>query len=537
MVGRGAMTNSIEELAGSKLILVTGSNTTETHPVISLRMKKAVKNGAKLIVVDPRKIELTKWADKYIQIRIGTDIPFYNAVSNYIIQNNLYDKDYVATRTRNFEEIKDHLTMYTPEYSAKICGIDPEDIIYTAKEYAKASPKAAICYTVGITEHSCGSYNVQSLANLAMVCGNFGSENAGVNPLRGQNNVQGVSDSGSLPTDLPGYQKLEAPGMVEKFEKIWDSELPRKRGMTKITAMDKMNSGDVKFLFVMGENTIVSDPNANHAIHALENLDFFVVQDIFMTQTAKMADLVLPASSFAEANGTFVNTERRVQRVRPAISTPGNAKTDVDIILGFFESMGKKHKISEPSEIWKEMASTSPLFKGITYERIETEGGIQWPCPDEKHPGTKYLHKDQMESGETGIFSPVDHIEPAEQTDDEYPFVLSTGRRRSTYHTGTQTGKAKGFDQIISEELVEINPFDAKNLSIKDKDLLKVESRRGSVKVKAKITDKSPEGAVFMSFAFPDKTMTNNLTSDAVDFITETPEYKACAVKISVANK
>ena len=535
MVGRGAMTNSIEELAGSKLLLVTGSNTTETHPVISLRMKKAVKNGAKLIVVDPRKIELTKWADKYIQIRIGTDIPFYNAVSNYIIQNDLYAKEYVESRTRGFEEIKNHLKMYTPEYSAEICGIDPEDIIYTAKEYAKASPKSAICYTVGITEHSCGSYNVQSLANLGMLCGNFGMPNAGVNPLRGQNNVQGVSDSGSLPTDLPGYQKLEAPGIIEKFEKIWDSKIPRKRGMTKITAMDKMISGDVKFLYVMGENTIVSDPNANHAEHALKALDFFVVQDIFMTETAQMADLVLPASSFAEADGTFVNTERRVQRVRPAIQTPGNAKTDVNIILGLYESMGKKHKLSEPSDIWDEMRSTSPLFSGISYKRIENEGGIQWPCPDENHPGTEYLHKDQMESGEAGVFSPVDHIEPAEQTDSEFPFVLSTGRRRSTYHTGTQTGKAKGFDQIISEELVEINPFDAHRLSITDLDLLKVESRRGAVFAKAKLTDKSPPGAIFMSFAFPDKTRTNDLTSDAVDFITETPEYKACAVKISVA--
>ena len=534
MVGRGAMTNSIEELTGSKLLLVTGSNTTETHPVVSLRMKKAVKNGAKLIVIDPRKIELTKWASRYIQIRIGTDIPFYNAVANYIIENELYDKEYVDTRTRGFEELKKHLERYTPEYSAKICGVSVDDIIYTAKEYAAASPKAAVCYTVGITEHSCGTHNVQALANLGMLCGNFGRPNAGINPLRGQNNVQGTSDSGSLPTDLPGYQKIEAPGIVEKFEKIWDAELPRKRGLTKISAMDQMIKGKVKFLYVVGENTVVADPNANHAEHALKSVDFMIVQDIFMTETAKLADLVLPASSFAEADGTFANTERRIQRVRPSISTPGNAKTDVEILLSLFKVMGRKHKAEKPADIWAEMSSTSPLFSGISYERLENEGGIQCPCPEFSHPGTPYLHKNQMESGEAGIFSPVDHIEPAEPTDDEFPFTLSTGRRRSTYHTGTQTGKAKGFDKLIDQEFVEINPKDAQELKIDELDVIKVESRRGSVEVKAKISDKSPVGAVFMSFAFPETTRTNNLTSDAVDFITETPEYKACAVKLSL---
>ena len=298
--------------------------------------------------------------------------------------------------------------------------------------------------------------------------------------------------------------------------------------------MDQMIKGKVKFLYVVGENTVVSDPNANHAEHALKCVDFMIVQDIFMTETAKLADLVLPASSFAEADGTFANTERRIQRVRPSISTPGNAKTDVEILLSLFKVMGRKHKAEKPADIWAEMSSTSPLFSGISYERLENEGGLQWPCPEFSHPGTPYLHKNQMESGEAGIFSPVDHIEPAEPTDDEFPFTLSTGRRRSTYHTGTQTGKAKGFEKLIDEEYVEINPKDAQELKIDELALIKVESRRGSVEVKAKISDKSPVGAVFMSFAFPETTRTNNLTSDAVDFITETPEYKACAVKLSL---
>ena len=536
MVGRGAMSNSINELAESDLILVTGSNTTEAHPVISLQMKKAVRGGKKLIVVDPRKIELTRWADRHVQIKIGTDIPFYNAVANVMINEGLYDQEYVEKRTEGFNAFKDHVKSYTPEVAARICDVPVDDIFYVAGEYAKANGKAAICYTLGITEHSCGSHNVQSLANLGMLGGNFGKPSAGVNPLRGQNNVQGAGDAGAIPTDLPGYQKIERIGVREKFEEAWGIELPRRRGITKITAMDQMLKGQVKCAYIMGENTVVSDPHANHAESALKALDFLVVQDIFLTETAKLADVVLPAASFAETDGVFANSERRVQRVRAATKPPGEARTDVDILLELFKRMGQAQIATEPSQVWDEMRRLAPIFAGITYERLETEGGLQWPCPDEGHPGTTYLHKDIMESGMPGFFAAVDHIPPAEEPDDEYPFVLTTGRRRSTYHTGTQTRHASGFDKLVPHEMCEINPKDAMSIEIENGDTLIVSSRRGTVQVAAMITERSPRGAIFMSFAFPELTRTNDITSDAYDFITETPEFKACAVKIEKSN-
>jgi predicted molibdopterin-dependent oxidoreductase YjgC len=532
MVGKGAMTNSIEELANTDLLLVVGSNTTEAHPVISLRMKRAVRNGAKLIVVDPRKIELTKWATRHLQINIGTDIPLFNAIAHVMIKEDLYDHDYVENRTEGFEELAKHVEFYTPEYAAEVCGVPAKEIIATAREYAAASGKAAICYTLGITEHSCGSHNVQSIANLGMLGGNFGKPNAGVNPLRGQNNVQGASDSGALPTDLPGYQKIERPGVREKFEKAWGAELPKRRGITKITAMDQMIRGRVRGVYIMGENTVISDPNTNHAQKALEAADFLVVQDLFMTDTAKLADVVLPAASFAESDGTFANSERRVQRVRAAIKPVGEARTDVDILLDLMKRFGVKQDIETPSDAWDEMRSLAPLYGGITYDRLDAEGGLQWPCPTEDHPGTPYLHKDEMESGMPGYFAPVDHIPPAEPTDSEYPLILTTGRRRSTYHTGTQTGRASGFDLLVPSELAEIHPDDADQMELTDGQTVTISSRRGSVEVPIKVTDKSPHGTVFMSFAFPELTQTNRLTSDAYDFITETPEFKACAVRI-----
>ena len=532
MVGKGAMTNSIEELAGTDLLLVAGSNTTEAHPVISLRMKRAVRDGAKLIVIDPRKIELTRWATRHLQINVGTDIPLFNAFAHVMIKEGLYDREYVEQRTEGFDELAKHVEFYTPEYAAEVCGVPANEIIDTAREYAAASGKAAICYTLGITEHSCGSHNVQSIANLGMLGGNFGKPNAGVNPLRGQNNVQGASDSGALPTDLPGYQKLERPGVREKFETAWGAELPKRRGITKITAMNQMLRGRVRGVYIMGENTVVSDPNTNHAQKALEATDFIVVQDIFMTDTAKLADIVLPAASFAESDGTFANSERRVQRVRPAIKPVGESRTDVDILLDVMKRFDVPQNLESSAEVWDEMRSLTPILAGISYERLDNEGGIQWPCPTEDHPGTQYLHKDEMDSGIPGYFAPVDHIPPAEQTDSEYPLTLTTGRRHSTYHTGTQTGRASGFGLLVPSEMAEINPDDADQLELSDGETVNVTSRRGSVEVPIKITDRSPHGTIFMSFAFPELTQTNRLTSDAYDFITETPEFKACAVRI-----
>ena len=526
------MSNSIEEIAGSDFLLVTGSNTTESHPVISLRMKRAVKNGAKLVVVDPRKIELTRWATRHVQINVGTDIPFYNAMAHVIINEGLHDADFVASRTEGFEALRRHLQLYTPEYSAKICGVTPEEIIETAREFAAAAPKSVICYTLGITEHSCGSHNVQSLGNLGLLCGTFGQKFGGINPLRGQNNVQGAGDAGCIPTDLPGYQKVERPGIREKFESAWGEKLPNRRGITKITAMDQMLKDKVRGLYVMGENTVVSDPHANHAEHALRSVEFMVVQDIFLTETAQLADVVLPAAAFAETDGTFANSERRVQRVRPAISPPGIAKSDVEILLALFERMGHPQPLAGPSDVFDELCSVTPIYGGMSYGRLDIEGGLQWPCASEDDPGTEYLHADEFSSGFPGFFAPVDHIPPAEEVDSEYDFLLTTGRRRSTYHTGTQTGRAKGFQTLVPYEMLELHPEDADDLDIQTGDLLKVESRRGEVSVTARVTDRSPPGAVFMSFAFPERSRTNNVTSDAFDFITETPEFKACAVRI-----
>ena len=526
------MSNSIEELAGSDFLLVTGSNTTESHPVISLRMKRAAKNGAKLVVVDPRKIELTKWATRHVQINVGTDIPFYNAMAHVIVNEGLYDAEFVASRTEGFEALKRHVQRYTPEYSAEICGVEPEEIVMTAREFAAAAPKASICYTLGITEHSCGSHNVQSLGNLGLLCGTFGQRHGGINPLRGQNNVQGAGDAGCIPTDLPGYQKIERPGIREQFEAAWGVDLPPRRGITKITAMDQMLKGHVRGLFVMGENTVVSDPHANHAEHALRSAEFMVVQDIFLTETAQLADVVLPAAAFAESDGTFANSERRVQRVRPAVAPPGEAKTDVDILLALFDRMGHPQLARNSAEVFDEMRKLTPIYAGLTHERLDREGGIQWPCGSEDDAGTEYLHADEFSSGFPGFFAPVDHIPPAEEVDDEYEYLLTTGRRRSTYHTGTQTGRASGFQTLVPHEMLELHPDDAEDLGIGTGDLLEVESRRGSVSVTARVTNRSPRGVVFMSFAFPERVRTNDVTSDAFDFITETPEFKACAVRI-----
>lgn len=537
MVGKGAMSNSIEELADTNFLLVAGSNTTESHPVISLRMKKAVRKGAKLVVVDPRRIELTRWADRHLQIKIGTDIAFFNAMCHVIIEERLYDAEYVRTRTEGFDALERHVELYTPEFAEGICGVGAQAIRETAREYAAASPRAAICYTLGITEHSCGSHNVQALANLGMLCGNFGRPSAGVNPLRGQNNVQGASDSGALPTDLPGYQKLERPQVREKFEKAWDSPLPARRGITKITALDQMVRGRVKGVYIMGENTVVSDAHASHSRRALETCEFVVVQDIFLTETAKLADVVLPATAFAETDGTFTNSERRVQRVRKAADPPGEAREDWRILLDLFEAMGKPQLFDSVAEVWAEMAGLAPLFGGISYERLDREGGIQWPCPTPDHPGTRYLHKDDMESGLRGFFAPVDHIEPTEEPDEEYPLVLTTGRRRSTYHTGTQSGRASGFHLLVPHEFAEINPADAEVFGVQDGQPVRVVTRRGQVEAHAKVTDRSPRGTIFMSFAFPDKTLTNVLTSDAYDFITETPEFKACAARVEAVSQ
>ncbi len=529
MVGRGAMSNSIEELENAPVILAVGTNTTESHPVIALRVKKAVAKGSKLIVVDPRKIELTQFAHRWLPLKLGTDIALFNSMAHVIIREGLYDRKFVSERTEAFEPFSEFVQSYAPEYAESVTGVSKDEIVEAAREYATAE-RASIIYTLGVTEHSCGVHNVQSLANLALLCGNFGKESAGVNPLRGQNNVQGAGDAGCLPAYLPGYQRVGMKEAREKWEREWQVTLDPHPGVTKLTALDQILSGEIRAVYIMGENTVVSDANASKSLQALESVEFLVVQDLFLTETAQLADVVLPAACFAEMDGTFTNTERRVQRVRQAVEPPGEARADWQILCELATSMGYPMSYSHVSEVWSEMARNTQVLAGISYERIE-DYGIQWPCPTPDHPGTRYLHKDVFVS-ERGVFQPVPHVPLAEPPDEDYPLILTTGRRRASYHTSTQTGRAAGFNVLAPHEWLEVSPEDAVKLKVSDGEMVALSSRRGSLQVCVKITDRSPAGVVFMSFHFPEEALTNVLTTDAHDPITETAEYKACAVKI-----
>jgi formate dehydrogenase major subunit/formate dehydrogenase alpha subunit len=529
------MSNSVAELAEAKLILAVGTNTTETHPVLSIRVKEAVRKGAKLIVADPRKIELTRWATRHLPLRIGTDTALLNAMANVILSEGLEDREFIARHTEGFEEYREFVREFTPELAGEITGVPAEDIVASAREYATTKP-AAIIYTVGVTEHTCGVHNVQSLGNLAILCGNFGVPGSGVNPLRGQNNVQGAGDMGCLPYDLPGYQKLLKEENRRKWEEAWGVKLPENVGMTKVHAIEEVLRGNIHSAYIMGENTVVSDANASKTRRALEAIDFLVVQEIFLTETAKLADVVLPGSSFAETDGTFTNTDRRVQLVRKAVPPPGNAREDWRILAELTDRMGYPSEYSHPSQIWDEAAAHTPILAGISYERLE-KGGIQWPCPTPDHPGTRFLHADLHDGVQVAYFQPVPFTPPDEIPDDEFPFVLTTGRRRAAYHTQTQTSRAPAIRKLIPSEAAEINPRDGHRLGLSTGQTAVITSRRGQVRVPVLLTNRSPEGVVFLSFHYPEQVWTNTLTNDAVDPITETPEFKACAVRIEPADE
>ncbi len=529
--GSGAMTNSIGEFEKSDVILITGSNTTENHPVIGNLLKYVAKyNGVKLIVVDPREIELTKYAAIWLRQRGGTDVVWINGLMNVIIQEGLYDKEFVKSRTENFEEFKRVVLKYTPEKVEKITGIPKEKLIEAARMYARAE-RGSIIFAMGITQHITGTDNVLSLANLAMLCGNVGKEGTGVNPLRGQNNVQGACDLGALPNFYSGYQRVSDSKAREKFEKAWGVKLSSKEGLTVVEMVDAASEGKIKGLYIMGENPMLSDPNINHVKEGLENLEFLVVQDIFLTETAKMADVVLPGVSFAEKEGTFTNTERRIQRVRKAIPEVGDSKEDWRIICEVSRKMGYPMNYSSPSEIMDEIASLTPIYGGVHYDRLEGEG-LQWPCPDENHPGTPYLHKDRFSRPNgKGHFTPVDYAPPAELPDEEYPFLLTTGRVLYHFHTGSLSRRSRPLSEIFPEGFLEINPVDAKRLGVEDNDWVKVSSRRGEVKTRVRITERVDRGVVFMNFHFAESAV-NLLTNDALDPVAKIPEYKVSAVKI-----
>lgn len=519
------MTNSISEIAGAELLFLIGTNTTEVHPVIGYKIRQAVRRGAKLIVADPRRIELAEEADYWLRLQPGTDIPLLNGLMHIIIKEELYDKTFVAERTENFEALKKTVEKYPPGYVSRLTGVPVEDLYAVARLYA-TTDKAMIFYTLGITEHVCGTSNVMSIANLAMLTGHVGRPSTGVNPLRGQNNVQGACDMGALPNVYPGYQRVTDPAVRARFQEAWGVSLPAEVGLMIPEMFDKANAGEIKAMYILGENPVLTDPNSNHVRSGLEKLEFLVVHELFLTETAEYADVVLPAASFAETDGTFTNTERRVQRVRKAIE-PLTGKTNWQIIMALSTKMGYPMHYRNTEEIFAEMASLTPSYAGINYSRIEKEG-IQWPCPTPDYPGTPFLHAGSFTRGK-GLFQAIDHIPPAELPDREYPFLLSTGR--VLYHYNVTTPYSAGIRSLWSEEYAEVNPDDAARLGVETGSKVKVISRRGEVVTRVQVTDRVPPGIIWMSFHYRE-TPTNVLTSYAVDPVSKTGEYKVCAVKI-----
>lgn len=530
--GSGAMTNPIEDIEKAEVILITGSNTTENHPVISSYIKRAVKfKYAKLIVVDPRKIPITRYATIWLRQNLGTDVAWINGMMHVIIHENLYDAIYVNARTLGLDELIKAVEKFTPDYVEQITGIPGDALTDAARLYASASA-ASVLYGMGITQHISGTDNVKSLANLAMLCGNIGIPGGGINPLRGQNNVQGACDMGALPNVYTGYQKVDDPAINDRTAKAWGVELPSQPGLTVTQMMDKAYSGDIKALYIVGENPMISHPDLNHAKKSLENLDFLIVQDIFMTETAQMANVVLPSASFAEKDGTFTNTERKIQRIRKALDPPGVAREDSDIICDLSSRMGYPMSYESSLAVMEEIASITPSYCGINYERLK-QGGIHWPCTGTDHPGTPCLHMDQFTCG-LGVFHTIDYIPPAELPDKEFPLYLTTGRLLYQYHTGTMTMKSPGLNAIAPECFVEISPEDAKNYNVKDGSLLRVTSRRGEITAKARISEQSISGTIFIPFHYAEAAA-NTLTNAALDPAAKIPEYKVCAVKIDKA--
>ncbi len=527
--GSGAMTNSIDEISRAGCIFVIGSNTTEAHPVIGLAIKEAVvRNGAALIVADPRGIDLVRFAALHLAQRPGTDVALINGMMNVILSEKLHDEAFVRERTENFEAMGQVLRGFTPEKAEAITTVPADAIRRAARIYATAR-SSSIVYSMGITQHTTGTDNVLSLANLAMLTGNVGKESAGVNPLRGQNNVQGACDLGALPNVYPGYQSVEDAEVNRKFQEAWDTKLSGQKGLTVVEMMHAVEQDKVKALYIMGENPALSDPNLNRTRKALADVELLVVQDIFLSETAEYADVVLPSVCFAEKDGTFTNTERRVQRVRKAVDAPGDARNDWEIVCEVATKMGYPMHYGSVSDVMDEIASVSPIYGGISYDRIDTVG-LQWPCPNREHPGTQYLHKGRFSRGK-GKFHAVEFKSPAEMPNGEFPFVLSTGRQLYQFHTGTMTRKSRVINQISPTGYVEIHVDDADRLGIAHGDTVKVTTSRGNVVTKAKVTTNIERGWLFMPFHFCEGPA-NMLTQDALDPIAKIPEYKVCAAQI-----
>ncbi len=531
--GSGAMTNSIAEMEHTDVMLVIGSNTTENHPVIGTVLRRNVlKNGGKIIVCDPRKIGLVQDSTLWLRQRPGTDVALINGLLNVIVSEGLQNQAFLDERTENFDACKEAVQSYTPEKVEQITGVPADDIRSAARLYAGAE-SAAIFYAMGITQHTSGTDNVKALANLAMACGHMGRPGTGVNPLRGQNNVQGACDMGGLPNVYTGYQKVDDPAANQKMAQAWGVEsLPNKPGQTLTEVMEGVHNHKIKALFVMGENPLLSDPDSNHVEKALKDCHFLVVQDIFLTETAALADVVLPSACWAEGDATFVNTERRVQRVRKAVSAPGQARQDWEILNDLGSRLGMNGTYKSAKQVMEEISAVTPSYGGINYRRLE-RAGLQWPCPDTRHPGTPILHSQGFTRGK-GLFAALEHKEPAELPDAGYPYTLTTGRILYQYHTGTMTRRSGGLDDLAPRCKVEINPVDAQELGLEDGDQVRVASRRGEIQVEAWVTPRVGAKVVFIPFHYGEAAV-NKLTNKALDPVAKIPEYKVCAVQVAKA--
>ncbi len=527
--GSGAMTNSMNELNDAACILAIGTNTTAAHPVIGFMVKQAVRKGTKLIVANPRDIALCRYADLWLRHNPGSDVALLMGIMRVIVDEGLLDSAFIEERTENFDALEESLKGFDLDFVERITGVPGAQIVEAARMYATNKP-ASIIYAMGITQHSHGTDNVMAIADLAMLTGNIGKPSSGVNPLRGQNNVQGACDMGALPNVYPGYQAVTDQAVREKFEKAWNCQLPAAAGLTMPDILEAISQGKIKAVYLVGENPMLSEPYLNHVGEVFSKLDFLVVQDIFMSETAEIADVVLPGASFAEKEGTFTNTDRRVQRVRQAIKPVGNSRPDWWITAQIGQQMGGEgFDFAGPTQIMDEIASLTPSYGGISFDRLE-DGGLQWPCPTAEHPGTPILHTQKFTRGK-GKFMALGYRPPMELPDADYPLVLTTERSLFHYHTGTMTRKVKGLNTFLGEGMVEINPEDAADLGIGDGEMVKITSRRGEVTAKAKVTEVSSVGVVSMNFHFAESPA-NVLTNPALDPVSKIPELKVCAVRI-----
>lgn len=518
-LGSGAMTNPIADITEDvDMILLVGSNPEEAHPVIGAQIRQAIQRGTQVVVVDPRKINLVKDSALHLQVQAGTNVAFANGMMHVILKEGLADRHFIEERTEGFSDLEKMVADYTPEKVAEICHIHPEDLIQAARMYAKAE-KAPIIYCLGVTEHSTGTEGVMSMSNLAMLVGKVGKPGCGVNPLRGQNNVQGACDMGCMPYDFPGYQKVNNPEVIDKFEKAWHVPLNRNTGLTSTKVLPAATAGNVKGLYIFGEDPIVTDPDTGHVRQALESLDFLVVQELFMTETAAYADVVLPGISYAEKDGTFTNTERRVQRVRKAVEPRGQAREDYEIFCEVMTRMGYPCAYESAKEIMKEISAVTPSFGGINYERLEKES-LQWPCRSLTDPGTPIMHVGSFARGK-GLFKAIPYKQAQELPDEEYPYLMSTGRMLYHYNTRAMTGRTEGINQIANHSYIEINAVDAQALGIQEGDKVEVHSRRGKIETYAAVGNRVFPQEVFMTFHFPDGNV-NEITNAVFD---DTPQF------------